>query len=301
MTTRLLKNILLSTMLAIVSLNAVAAEVKQKFNDLTLNANLELANGKVPGDSIILMTHGTLAHGKMEITNTLQNLFKENGIDSLAITLGLGVNDRKGMYDCATTHTHKHTDAVDEIAFWVNWLQQQGVKNIILLGHSRGGNQTAWYAAERADESIRKVVLIAPATWNEKYAAEAYKERYKEDLMEVLAKAESLVKNGKGQEVMKNTGHIYCENTAVTAESFVSYNKPDMRFDTPYLLNKIKQPVLVFAGSKDDTVKDLDKKVGPQVKAGKIELSVIDGAGHMFRDLYTDEIVEQVVEFLEKN
>lgn len=293
-----IKAILLSALFTLSSTNVSASNVSQKFKGITLNANLELVSGKVLGEHIVLMTHGTLAHGKMEIMEQLQDLLKDNELDSLSITLGLGVDNRKGMYDCATTHTHKHTDAVDEIALWVDWLKKQGVKKITLLGHSRGGNQTAWYAAERADSIINKVILIAPATWSEKYAQKNYKERYKKDLNLVLAKAEVMVKSGKGQSVMKNTGHIYCEDTSVTAESFVSYNKPDMRFDTPYLLNKIKQPVIVFAGSKDETVKNLDKKVGPLIKKGKIDLSVIDGAGHMFRDLYADDVVDQIVDYL---
>lgn len=292
------KTVVLSALCLLGSFSVSATEVSQVSKGITLNANLELVSGKVLGKNIILMTHGTLAHGNMEIMSQLQDLFKENELDSLSINLGLGLNNRKGMYDCATTHTHKHTDAVDEIALWVDWLKKQGVKSITLLGHSRGGNQTAWYAAERADSSINKVILIAPATWSESYAVKDYKKRYKKDLKVVLAKAEALVKQGKNKAVMKSTDHIYCKDTSVTAESFVSYNKPDIRLDTPSLLKKIKQPVLVIAGSKDKTVKNLDQIVAPMVKKGKVDLSVIDGAGHMFRDLYADDMVDLIVEYL---
>lgn len=289
---------LLSACLVVTFSAANAEEIKLNHQGVSLHANLEMAAGKTVKDPVIVMTHGTLAHNKMEIMSQLQNLFKENELSSLSINLGLGLSDRKGMYDCATTHTHKHTDAVEEIGLWVNWLKAKGADNIILLGHSRGGNQTAWYASENADQSIKKVILIAPATWNEEYATEDYKKRYKKDLKPVLAKAETLVEQGKGKTIMKDTDHIYCENTSVSAESFVSYYKPDKRFDTPYLLKQIKQPVLVFAGSADTTVKNLDKKVAPLVEKGRIELSVIDGAGHMFRDLYAEDVVDQAVEFI---
>jgi len=285
-------------LLSLQTLNVSAEEIKLNAKGITLNANLELVKGVVPGETVILMTHGTLAHGKMEIMGQLQELFKENEYDSLSITLGLGLNDRKGMYDCATTHTHKHTDAVDEIGLWVNWLKAQGVKNIILLGHSRGGNQTAWFASENSDPVVKSVILIAPATWSEKYASKDYKKRYKKNLADVFDKAEALVKNGKAKAVMKNTNHIYCENTSVTAESFVSYYKPDIRLNTPSLLKKIKAPVMVFAGSADTVVKDLGKQVLPMVKKGKISLEVIDGAGHMFRDLYAEDLVDIALEFI---
>ena len=55
------------------------------------------------------------------------------------------------MYDCATPHTHRHADAVEEIGAWLGWLQSQGVAKVALLGHSRGGNQTARFAAAHAD------------------------------------------------------------------------------------------------------------------------------------------------------
>lgn len=292
------KALFLSILLALTSFSAFATEVSQVSKGITLNANLELASGKVIGKNIILMTHGTLAHGNMEIMSQLQSLFKENELDSLSINLGLGIDNRKGMYDCATTHTHKHTDAVDEIALWVEWLKKQGVKNIVLLGHSRGGNQTAWYAAERADSAIKRVVLIAPMSEDQKYVTDTYKKRYKKDLAPILVKAEALVKKGKGQSVMRHTDHIYCPDTSVTAESFVSYAKAKPYYDTPVILPKIKAPVLVVAGSKDKTVKGLDKKVAPYVKKGKVDLKVIDGAGHMFRDLYADDVVEAIIDFI---
>lgn len=287
-------------MLSAVFSVAFSKEVKVKHNGLTLNANLEMAEGKTIKDPVVVMTHGTLAHNKMEIMSQLQKLFKENDISSLSINLSLGLDDRKGMYDCAVTHTHKHTDAVEEISVWLNWLKRQGADNLILLGHSRGGNQTAWYAAEHADNVVKNVILIAPATWSADYAGKNYQQRYKKDLNTVLAEAEALVKQGKGNTVMKNTGHIYCEDTSVTAESFVSYNKPDQRFDTPSLLTKIKAPVLVFAGSEDNVVKDLEQKVKPLVQKGKIDLIVVEGAGHMFRDLYAEDMMDMIVEYLEQ-
>ena len=84
-----------------------ASEVKLQQDKLTLNANLEKAEGW-PAGPTVLITHGTLYHNKSELTTVLQELFLENGVSSLAINLGLGLNDRHGPYDCATPHTHKH-------------------------------------------------------------------------------------------------------------------------------------------------------------------------------------------------
>lgn len=42
----------------------------------------------------------------------------------------------------------------------------------------------------------------------------------------------------------------------------------------------------------------LDKKAAPLVDGKRVQLSVIDGADHMFRDLYGMEVVDRVAEFL---
>lgn len=278
---------------------ASAREVQLEHGGLTLNAELELAEGKSLADGLILMTHGTLAHGRMEIMRGLQNVFKEYGFNTLAINLSLGQSNRTGMYDCAARHTHKHTDAMDEIGVWLDWAKGEGADNVVLLGHSRGGNQTAWFAAEHSDPAVAAVVLVAPALWDAQYEREQYKSRYGADLDALLNEAKGLVEQGKGDTVMEKVDFVYCEDTEVTAETFVSYYEDDPRKNTPDLLAKIDKPVLVFAGSEDTVVKGLEEEVEPLADGKKVKLVVIEGAEHMFRDLYLYDIVEGAQEFLE--
>lgn len=282
----------------LISSSAFAEEVELKHGDITLNANLELAEDKELEDGVILMTHGTMAHSKHSIMVQLQELFTENGLSSLAINLGLGIDKRKGMYDCAAPHNHKHTDALDEIGAWMTWLKEKGVKDVTLLGHSRGGNQTAWFTAEHENDMVKKAVLISPQTWDEKVDSAEYKEKYGKELKPLLEKAQSLVKDGKPDEMMKNVDFIYCKDTSATAASFANYYTPDTRLHTPSLLSKIKKPVLLIAGSEDTVVKDLDKIYEALPDKGNSELFVVDGAGHMFRDLYAEEMADKIVEFV---
>ena len=288
--------ILFSYLLSVSTINAEEVEIKQ--GDITLNANLELADGKTVKDGIILMTHGTLAHSKHSIIVQLQELFAENELNSLAINLSLGVDKRHGMYDCASTHKHKHTDALNEISAWLGWLKKKGAKEVTLLGHSRGGNQTAWFAAEHDDPVIEQVILLAPQIWNAETASKEYKEKYGKNLKPILKKAQALVKEGKQGEILEGVDFIYCKNTNVSAESFASYYTPEARLDTPTLLSKINKPTLIFAGTEDTVVKGLDKIYGALPDKGKSELVVIDGAGHMFQDLYAEEVVEKIIEFI---
>ena len=296
-----MKNRILLTLALLLSMQPVwSAAVDISYKGLKLNGNMELADGKKLSDGIILMTHGTLAHGRMEIMSSLQEMFKERGISTLSITLGLGISDRQGMYDCKVPHHHKHTDAMDEIGVWLQWLKKQGAKKVTLFGHSRGGNQTAWFASERDDAVVNAVILAAPMTWSKDKWAAGYKKQYGKNLSDLYAKAQGLVKKGKGKELMPHTDFVYCKDTSVDAESFVDYYMVDSRFDTPSLLKKIPKPVLVFAGSEDKIVVGLGDKVKPYVDGKHIQLNTIDGAGHFFRDLNSEDMADAIVDYLEQ-
>jgi alpha-beta hydrolase superfamily lysophospholipase len=285
-------------MLTLIGQASQAGEVTLAHGDITLNARLELAEGKTLKDGVILMTHGTLAHNGMEIIQTLQDLLNENGLNTLAINLGLGLNDRHGMYPCETLHTHKHTDALDEIGAWIGWLKGQGADNIVLLGHSRGGNQAAWFTTERSEPAVKAAVLVAPQTWDEASAASGYESRYGKPLGPLLEKAQSLVKAGKADTKLEHTDFIYCADTEVTAGSFAAYYTADARFDTPTLLSGIGIPVLVFSGTEDKAVAGLADKLAKLESADKVEHIAIEGADHYFRDLYAEDVADAIVDFI---
>lgn len=256
------------------------------------------AEGMAIKNGVILITHGTLAHSGMEIIKTLQAGLKERGLNSLAITLSLGLTNRTGMYDCKIPHRHRHEDALDEIGVWLGWLKGHGAGDIVLMGHSRGGNQTAWFAAERATNRVKRVVLLAPATWNEKGRKKDFEKRNKTPLQPILDEAIKLVADGKGDQTFKNSGVLYCADTNVSAKSFASYYRDEPRFHSPNLLPKIKVPVLVIAGSDDKVVRNLPKWVKPMVAGKKITLKVIDGAGHFFLDFYAEDVADEVAKFV---
>lgn len=275
---------------------AQASEVMQSYKGLTLNANLDLAPGKTIADGVILITHAGLATSSMELYVYLQKLLKKKGYSSLAINLSLGLNDRHGMYDCKVTHRHHYADAADEIGAWVSWLQQQGAKQVVVLGHSRGGAETALYAAEQNNPVVKAVVLLAPDT-RETNDAAAYQKRYKKPLAPVLEKAQKLVKEGKGSTVMEHTDFLYCPDTSVAADTFVSYYGPDPRLDSAYLIPKINKPTLIVLAGDDEVVVN-DKKFASLANGKRVQIKVIDGAGHFFRDLNADDAADAIGAFL---
>lgn len=294
-----MKQYWLTLLLTITSLfvTAQANEIKQTFNGQTVNANLVFADGKSYGDQVALLLHGTLTHnGRSNYIELQENLAKK-GISTLSMNLSLGLNDRHGEYDCATPHTHKHTDALAEVKFWLNWLKQQGIKQVTMIGHSRGGNQIAWFAHENDSPMIRKVVLLAPAT-GEQQSTKDYQEKYGKALEPVLKKAQDLVKAGKGSEIMKDVDFIYCEKTQVTAAAFADYYTVKPQFDTPALLKSVKKPTLVFIASEDQFVPELAARMETLKGTKNLTIEIIDGADHFFMDLANEDVAASIAKFV---
>ena len=278
----------------------LAREVTLQYQGLVLNANLELAADKQMKDGAILITHGGLLHRGNETIVYLQKLFKERGYTSLAINLSLGLNNRQGNYDCKVTHRHRNQDAAAEIGTWMAWLQAQGAQRVALLGHSRGGAQTALYVAEQDHPLIPAVVLMAPATLANNDAAE-YQKRFGKPLAPTLAKAQKLVQAGQGTKTLPHVGVMTCADTTVSAASFVSYFGEPERVDTPTLIRAFKKPVLVVVASADEIVQGLEQKIAPLTDGQRVQMKVIEGADHFFRDLFADDTVDAAVTFLKQN
>ncbi len=293
---------LMFVLIAMFSLGSVvsprAEEVKLSHGGLTLNANLEAVGDEGLADGVVLITHGLLAHNGMEFVATLQGLLAERNLNSLAINLSLGLNDRHGMYDCAIPHTHQVIDGLDEIGAWIAWLEAKGAGGIVLAGHSSGGRQTAWFAAERDHPAVEKVVLIAPGISAPEARARRYKERYGQDLAPRVAKARALVMAGKGDAMMVRTDFLYCPRATVSAASFLSYYGGDPRKSTPHNLPAIEKPVLVVAGTADRVVTGLRPLVQPLADGERLRYVEIEDAGHFFLDFFGEDLADAIADFV---
>lgn len=276
--------------------SATAEEVSLSHKGIQLVARQELAGGKTWKQGGFLLVHGTMAHGRMELIAAVQNLLKEKGHSSLAVNFGFNIDKRKGMLDCAVTHTHTNTDAVDEIAAWVGWLKAQGAGAIAILGHSRGGNQVARYQVAHGDPAVKRLVLVSPATWNGVRVASEYQQRYKKPLDRFVNMAKGLVAKGQGDSLMKGVDFLYCPAATVAAKTFASYYVDDKKMDTPSLLSDIKIPVLVTVATADTFVPDLPERMKGRVTEN-ISMKIVDGADHFYRDLFAEDLADAVHAF----
>lgn len=287
----------LSTTLLAASLLATSAQAEKvqiPFDGLTLNGNLELAADKSLSDGVLMLTHGTLAHNEMEIISYVQEMMVDYGISTLAINLSYGLDNRESaMYDCTVPAQHTMQQALAEMDAWQTWLDGQGAGDRWVMGHSRGGNQTAQYAANNQDK-IKGQVLLAPATWDFSKTLEGYGERYETPIEPILEKAKGM----DPKAMIDGIDIIYCENSGASAEAVLSYYGNYPEYDTPTVLKETKIPTLVIAGSLDTVVADLPEKM-ESIDKENIELVVVEDADHFFLDLFADEAVEYAVDFIE--
>jgi pimeloyl-ACP methyl ester carboxylesterase len=274
-----------------------AKEIKIKHGELIVNANLNLAPGKSLADGVILMAHGTLAHKDMEIMRALQDLLLERGLNNLAFNYSYAQNDRHGMNDCKGPHRQRIESVFQEISLWVDWLKNNGAKKIIVLGHSRGGNQMAQYVSNFPDPLVKSAILVAPSTWNKGKEIHDYKNRYKKDLSHFLKKAETLILEGRGNILLNDVDFMYCPSTSVSAFTFFDYYKPNPDRDTPFVVNRSKVPVLVITASDDQVVPDISIKMQSHTSTN-VRLIIIDDAGHFFRDLVADELADIILKYI---
>lgn len=280
---------------------AYAQEVTHTFHNLTVNGNLEGVNKKQWPDQLVLITHGTLSANNRSTYRNLQSLLKdEYHLPSLAINLSLGLDNRHGEYDCALPHRHTNTEAMDEIASWLAWLKEKGVKHVTLVGHSRGGNQTAWLLSEKPHPMVSGAVLMAPSTWNKNTVDDNYKDTSDTAFHRIYQKAKVWIKEGHGDHLLKHVNFLHCKGTDVEARTFVDYYQPDPRFDTPTLLKTIQTPVLVLIGSDDTVVPDLAQKMAA-VHNPNVTTHVIEDAGHFFRDFALEDVAKAINGFVQSH
>ena len=139
---------------------------------------------------------------------------------------------------------------------------------------------------------------MAPSTWSELDAAKNFEKQHGYPLKKALLKAKNATQRGQENKIMQKAGLLYCPNADVTAQSFLSYYAPDIRFDTPSILGELSIPTLIVAGGKDKIVKNLISRVRSLAISNQLVLRVIDDADHFFLDLFAEDVADLIETFL---
>lgn len=183
-------------------------------------------------------------------------------------------------------------DCILDIDGVINWVKNKGYKEIILEGHSYGCNKVLYYYNHKKDDSIKKIVLLAPCdipSEGKKFLSE---EEYR------IAKDEStrLVNEGKENElidfsVMANgkiaAGTYYHDFLPGGENDFIRYAEGVN--SKSEILNSIDIPILVLFGDVDECVltQPIDVVKGYLSKNIKeCNIKVIEGADHSYSGKY---------------
>jgi pimeloyl-ACP methyl ester carboxylesterase len=281
---------------------AMAEEVKTEHQGLDVLGNLDMAPGKsLKTDGAVILLHDTLSHHRAELMAALQELLHARGVNSLAITLSLGLNARRGMFDCGIEQDHRNEDAREELQTWIGWLKDKGAGSVVLAGHGRGGSQVAYYLARDPDKLVRKAVLIAPLAQTAGSAQSDYDDAFRRPLRPVLAEAERLIAADEASTLMENVAFLTCPQARVTAGAFVNYYGDNPNLYTPTFIPQIKAPTLIAVGDQDPLGQELSEAIrGIPTDISRIGQVTIAGADHQFRDVAADTLVDRIKAFLQQ-
>lgn len=277
--------------LLIAAFGVQAEPVQLSFNDLKVNAEYNNLGNDEP---VFVILHGTWMHHETELPMYFQDLLDYEGYSTLNISLSLGSDNRESLIDCEQTPTiaGSHGNAVEELKLWFDWLAQQGHDRFVLLAHSRGGAQASLFWQTYEYPGLERLILLAPATHEQSKVKAAYEERYSKNLDEQIAYFKGL----KNQtDPITETAVLYCTFAKVSAEAFLAYYTPEPNKHTPSILADIDVPTMVFLGTEDYLSHKLMEYEDEFSGNDNVSTYWIDGADHFFRDLYSDEVLEEAL------
>jgi hypothetical protein len=290
--------IFLLALLAPASL-ARADAVSHEYLGLTVVGNLELASNKNLKDhGAVVLVHDSLAHHTDATMARLQSALASKGLNSVAISLSLGMNQRKGAFDCAHEHDHRHGDASDEIVAWVEWLQGQSASKVSIVGLGRGATQAALSAAERQDMGVNRLVLANPPSSTPPVTGARYQQQFGQPLTPVLDQARKLVEDGDGDTLLNVPGFLTCPKARTTAAAFVDYYGGDNRQDIVSLLPELKQQTLVVVAGSEPTAREFEKTLSLFTATGKVVQQTVTGADAGFTGGSGEQLAELIAKFV---
>lgn len=231
----------------------------------------------------ILILHGFSATHNYPTVQALQDYFNLSGYTTLAPTLSLQTPLRSQPVQCNSLHTHTLQQDIDEVRAWINWLEQQGHNQIILIGHSSGSQTLLEAMIPQAPKSINALILTSLFYLNGEELG---------NLESEIKLAENLL--SQGDNTPRKFNFLFCQNDYLaTPESYLSY----LTITRARVLKTIDQlsiPSYSLMGSADSRYTQVGEKWLKELDASKTNLTIIDGANHFFTGEHEGLLHDQV-------
>lgn len=202
----------------------------------------------------------------------------------------------------------KFEDCLLDISAWLDFLEKQGVKKVILQGHSLS-QKILYYQHIKHDPRVVGQIHLSP----QNDAGLMHNALGEKKYREINAKIKRLVKQGKGCEILPKelspvsyitsvlmySGYL-TEAGAGTLTPYHSPNSPNWK-----ILEGTTDPLLVVFGSEDVYMKPSVAKAADLIKskaksAKSLRVEVIKGASHSYIE-YEDQLVNTIINWIKRN
>lgn len=198
-------------------------------------------------------------------------------------------------------------DCLIDIQAWIDFLLKQGVKKIILQGHSLS-QKSLYYQYVRKNRNVIGQIHLSPQNDDGLMYYSLGPKKYKE----INAKIKKMIKDGKGNEILpKEFSPVSYVTSAQMYHGYLTdYGAGTL---TPYhhpqssnwkIISKVKEPMLVIFGSEDAYMKpsvEIAVKLVKEktAKTPNTTVQIIKGATHSYIG-YEEELSQSIVDWIKK-
>ncbi len=215
----------------------------------------------------------------------------------------------KGKVEWTTTGGgfEKFEDCLLDIKAWLDFLEKQGVKKVILHGHSLS-QKALYYQHKKKDERVIGQIHLSPQNDDGLMYFALGPKKYKE----TNARIKRMIQEGKGNEILPKE---YSPVSYVTSAQMYHGYLTDYGIGTltPYhnpqspnwkIISQVREPMLVIFGSKDIYMKPSVKVASKLIKEKtantlNTQVTVINGASHSYIG-YEKQLVSVISNWLDK-
>jgi pimeloyl-ACP methyl ester carboxylesterase len=247
---------------------------------------------------IIIFCHGYKGFKDWGAWNLMAEAFANAGFFFIKFNFshnGGTVEQPIDFPDLEAFGNNNYTKELDDLESVINWIsinadfkKETDIKDISIIGHSRGGGIVLLKANE--DARIKKVISLAGVS--------DYKSRFpkKEKFQEWVEEGVYFVKNGRTHQEMP---HFY--------QFFKDFEENEQRLDIQKATQKLKIPLLIIHGDNDTSVA-IDEAYKIHSWNPNSILEVIENADHVFNVFHPwenqkmsqelEEVIKRCVAFL---
>lgn len=232
----------------------------------------------------VLVLHGFLQTRAFPTVVSVREALVQAGYTVVAPTLSLGISRRNRSLPCEAIQLHTLNEGVEEVAFWVRWLQRRGYHRIVLVGHSFGSVHLLHYLGATPSAAVKRALLISLADVELRQSAQQ-RAQVAQGLRERVARRDPGLAEIELGPCRKYVGPpaALLSYMAVTRDSLLK------------TLARVPVPVTVVMGDKDDRMGAgwVDTLV-----ARGVDVRMIAGASHFFDNQYEFDLQDTVLQVL---